>query len=848
MSDGLVIVESPAKARTINRILDSSFSVQSSMGHIRDLPEKSFGVDLKNEFTPTYQVNKGRKNIIGSLNDAVKKAKNVYLATDPDREGEAIAWHLFELLKKKGRDAEFHRVTFHEITRQAVLNAFKHPEKLDMDRVNAQQARRILDRIVGYQVSPLLWKQIDRSARSAGRVQSAALRLICEREIKIRNFVPVEYWVFTALFYKFNHKDDSFSAKLHAVDDAKVEIDNEKDALFVYDDVLKGEYIVANVAQKPKIKRPSPPFITSTLQQAAGSNLRFGANRTMIIAQQLYEGIDTGNGPVGLITYMRTDSVNIAEEARKNAKEFITKAFGENFVPIKPNRYKSKQSAQEAHEAIRPTDISLTPEMAAKFLDRDQLRLYRLIWNRFIASQMAPAKLIQHTIDIVNKPGSCSKKYMFRATAVITQFPGYMRVYNLADIEVENAESLISKLPEMFKDDQCILDKLDKVQKFTEPPPRFTEATLVRELESNGIGRPSTYAAIVNTIQIRKYVDKEKGKLSPTSLGETVSTYLTKNLNNLFAVQFTAEMESELDAVESGKVEWKDMLDSFYKKFSSWVEEVDSKNVPESNNVNAVLNVFPDGFAWKEPTNSGIRKYDDNKFVTSLKKQIDSGKKLSDKQWQALLNVFVSYEEKIPDFSKIVAELDVSELISEIKQRRSEKIANQKPLDPNDISLRICNSLADIKNWEEPVKKGNRTYDDKKFFHSLNTQLNNGKVLSDAQSNALKNLLLKYRTQVSNYDDLKSEAKLPSDEEVNKSKEEIASLVVLIREVTEWKTVEKKGKSRSFDQQKFVESLCSQFKQKGRLSEKQVNSLKKVIRSKKDQIQNYEDKAAKLGL
>ncbi len=848
MSDGLVIVESPAKARTINRILDSSYSVQSSMGHIRDLPEKSLGVDLENDFTPTYQVNKGRKNIIGSLNEAVKKAKNVYLATDPDREGEAIAWHLFELLKKKGKSAEFHRVTFHEITKQAVLNAFKHPEKLDMDRVNAQQARRILDRIVGYQVSPLLWKQIDRSARSAGRVQSVALRLICEREVKIRGFVPVEYWVFTALFYKINHKDDSFSAKLHAIDDAKVEIDNEKDALFIYDEVLKADYIVDNVAQKPKTKRPGPPFITSTLQQAAGSNLRFGANRTMIIAQQLYEGIDTGSGPVGLITYMRTDSVNVAEEAKKNAKEFIIKEFGEKFVPAKPNFYKSKQSAQEAHEAIRPTDISLTPDMAAKFLDRDQLRLYKLIWNRFMASQMAPAKLIQHTIDIVNKPGTCSKKYLFRATATITQFPGYMRVYNLEDIAVENAESIISKLPEMFKGDQCILDNLDKVQKFTEPPPRFTEATLVRELEGNGIGRPSTYAAIVNTIQIRKYVDKEKGKLSPTSLGETVSTYLTKNLNDLFAVEFTAEMEGELDAVEQGKVEWQDMLESFYKKFSSWVGEVDSKNVPDLSNVHTILNLFPDDFQWKEPTSNGVRTYDDKKFVTSLKKQIDSGKKISDKQWQALLNVFVSYEEKLPEFSNIVTELEISETIGEIKERRSEKIANLKAIDPDDISLRICKSLSDVKNWEEPVKKGNRTFDDKKFFNSLNTQLNNGKVLSAAQSNALKNLLLKYRSQVANYDDLQSELDLPSEEEVNKVKEEIASLVELVSEITDWKVVEKKGKSRSFDQQKFVDSLCGQFKQKGRLSEKQVNSLKKVIRSKKDQIQNYEEKAEKLGL
>ncbi len=848
MSDGLVIVESPAKARTINRILDSSFSVQSSMGHIRDLPEKSFGVDLENEFTPAYRVNTSRKNVISSLNKAVKKAKNVYLATDPDREGEAIAWHLFELLKKKSRSAEFHRVTFHEITKQAVLSAFKHPEKLDMDRVNAQQARRILDRIVGYQVSPLLWKRIDRSARSAGRVQSVALRLICEREVKIRGFVPVEYWVFTALFYKSEHKNDTFSAKLQAVDGSKVEINNEKDALFIYNDALKGEYQVAGAAQKPKTKRPGPPFITSTLQQAAGSNLRFGANRTMVIAQQLYEGIDIGNGPVGLITYMRTDSVNIAEEAKKNAGEFIINAFGKKFVPAKPNVYKSKQSAQEAHEAIRPTDVSLTPDLAAKFLDHHQLRLYRLIWNRFIASQMSPAKLIQHTIDIENKPGSCSKKYLFRAAAIITTFPGFMCVYNLEDIRVEKEESMLSKLPEMFQGDQCILDKLGKVQKFTEPPPRFTEATLVRELESNGIGRPSTYAAIVNTIQVRKYVDKEKGKLSPTSLGETVSTYLTKNLSDLFAVQFTAEMESELDAVENGKVEWKDMLESFYKRFSAWIEEVDSVNIPEINDVNAILNLFSDDFEWKEPEDNGIRKYNDKKFVTSLKKQIDSGKKLSEKQWQALLNVFVGYEYKIPGFSKIVNDLEISELIHEIKEKRREKIANRKQLDPNDISLRICKSLIDIKNWEEPVKKGNRTYDDKKFFNSLNSQLNNGKVLSEAQSDVLKNLLLKYRTQVANYDELKSEAKLPSDEEVNKSKEEISSLVALVSEITEWKTVEKKGKSRRFDQKKFVDSLCSQFNQKGRLSEKQVSSLKKVIRSKKDQIQNYEEKAHALGL
>ena len=850
MSKGLVIVESPAKARTINKIVGNNFIVLSSMGHVRDLPEKSLGVDIKNEFEPTYQLNKGRKNIIKELTEAIKNSQEAYLATDPDREGEAISWHLYEILKKQNPQAEFQRVIFHEITKQAVTQSFKHPGKINMDLVNAQQARRVLDRLVGYKVSPLLWKQVHNNAKSAGRVQSVALRLICEREQEINSFVPKEYWNLKAIFAK-SLTNETFPAKLHSMNRKKIEINDKDQAERIYEDVKKGLYHIAKITHTPKKRRPGPPFITSTLQQAASTNLRFSAKQTMVIAQQLYEGVDTGSGPTGLITYMRTDSVNIAREAQTAARDFIISAFGEKFLPDKPPVYKSKKTAQEAHEAIRPTDVLFTPAKAKKYLDDKQVKLYQLIWNRFIASQMAPSRYTQHSVDIENNPETCSDNYCFRATSSETTFYGYLKVYNLSDVESEKDDESQVKLPELKVDESCELRKLDSEQKFTEPPSRYSEGTLVRELENNGVGRPSTYASIISTIQGRKYVEKTKGRLIPTSLGNTVCNYLVQNMPKLFEVEFTARMENELDTIEQGKLDWKDMLDTFYANFSQWLEAVKPESNINAEDVLKLMSVFPGDFQWSTPEKKGIRTYDDEKFFNSLKKQLDKGKNLTERQWHALLIMSIRNEERLPNLHHVIDELKLRPLYDQLKSvldRQSS--ADTGDAQDNELTLKLCSYLDNVQNWEKSVGRGKRVYDDKKFYSSLSTQARGGRMLSEAQLKALKNLILKYSDQIENFEGIRDELQInvsgstPNNE---KQSEEIRKLLALTQDIKEWSTPSQKG-TRKFDEKAFVESLSNQFKQKGGLTNRQLYSLKKVLKNHKDQIPNYETHATELNI
>jgi DNA topoisomerase-1 len=571
MAKSLVIVESPAKAKTIGKYLGSNFIVKASLGHVKDLPKKDLSVDVEHDFTPKYEVIEGKKKLMAELKAASKGVDSVYLAADPDREGEAICFHLQEELepKKAGKPA-FFRVMFNEITASAVKKAFEKPLSVNVHLVEAQQARRVLDRLVGYKISPLLWDKVRRGL-SAGRVQTVALRLIVEREREIRAFQKVEYWTIdVALNAK---KPPLLTARLNKRANETPQIGNEAEAKAILDDLENAEYKVKSVATREKKRNPVAPFITSTLQQDSSRKLRFSVKRTMGLAQGLYEGKELGaEGAVGLITYMRTDSVRVSDDAVAEVRGFITERYGEQFVPKSPNVYPTKKAAQDAHEAIRPTSVLRTPESLEKLLAEDELKLYRLIWMRFIASQMNPALLDQTTIDI-NAEGKSKTSYIFRATGSVLKFEGFLKVYEEGkDQKDEEDEDLKHKLPAVTEGETLKFKELLPEQHFTEPPPRYNEATLVKKLESDGVGRPSTYASILSTIQDREYVKKEGGKFVPTELGMVVTDLLLESFNDLFDVTYTARMEEELDEIEDGKLEWRVAMAEFYGRFEKDLE------------------------------------------------------------------------------------------------------------------------------------------------------------------------------------------------------------------------------------------------------------------------------------
>jgi DNA topoisomerase I len=649
MAKALVIVESPAKAKTINKYLGRNFTVKASIGHVMDLPKKTIGIRLPGEdpsghkkrkkkkgakksaraaekntkkpitldddkiFEPTLQIIAGKSKVINDLRKAANSAEAVYLAGDPDREGEAISAHLAMVLSKpakfteqepsvsrfkkknapspeplaeKAEDApkkevvaidpkKIFRVTFNEITPKAIRAAFDHPRQVDANLVDAQQARRVLDRIVGYKISPILWDKVRRGL-SAGRVQTVALRLIVERERAIRAFIPQEYWTIHAVLDAA--QPPLFEAKLFKHRDEDIEVKNQEAAEKIVSAARKAQWRVASVAQKEKKRYPPPPFTTSKLQQAAYNRLRYTAKRTMSLAQKLYEGVELGDeGSVALITYMRTDSVHVSNDALAQVRELVPERFGSNYLPEKPNFYKSKKDAQEAHEAVRPTDATRAPEDVRKYLDDDLFKLYQLIWQRFVASQMLPAIFDQTTIDI------SVGDYMFRATGSVQKFDGYLRVYQLpasnADREDDEKddEGEGRALPQVREGQILRLDKIRPEQHFTEPPPRFNDATLVKELEEDGIGRPSTYAAIISTILEREYVTKNQGRFAPTMLGERVSILLVKSFEDIFDLKFTARMEEELDEIEEGKLPWRDAVREFWEKFVIDLDKADDE-------------------------------------------------------------------------------------------------------------------------------------------------------------------------------------------------------------------------------------------------------------------------------
>ncbi len=562
MADKLVIVESPAKANTIKKFLGGSTKVMASMGHIRDLPKSKLGIAIEKDFEPEYINIRGKGNLIKELKKEAKKAKKIYIATDPDREGEAIAWHLAKILENEKE--KITRVTFNEITKSAVKKAIKEPREIDTKLVDAQQARRVLDRIVGYKMSPVLWKKVKRGL-SAGRVQSVAVKMIVKREEEINNFVPEEYWNIVANLKHTKSKKD-FEAKFVGKNGEKLEIHSKKEVDNILNDIEKAKYIVNEVKKGEKKRNPSPPFTTSTMQQEASKKINFTLRKTMTIAQNLYEGIKIpGKGTVGLITYMRTDSTRISEEARASAKEQIINTFGEEYYE---NRYfKAKKDAQDAHEAIRPTYADLTPASIKEYLNNDQFKLYKLIYERFMASQMAAA--VYNTMAVNIK----ANEYDFKANGQSLKFKGYMAMYKYGKKD-EQEENM---LPELQEKETLKLNKLEPKQSFTEPPPRYTEASLVKALEEKGIGRPSTYSPTITTILVRRYIQKEQKQLVPTELGTIVNKLLVENFTDVINEEFTAKIETQFDEIAEGHEKWKKMIREFYGPFEKTIEKVEKE-------------------------------------------------------------------------------------------------------------------------------------------------------------------------------------------------------------------------------------------------------------------------------
>ena len=580
MAKNLVIVESPAKAKTINKYLGKDYTVLASIGHIKDLPSKGLGVDVEHDFEPTYEVipdtkKRNNRKIIAELKKAAKEAEAIYLAADPDREGEAICQHLAEEIVPKRPRKPSYRVMFNEITKRAVQDAFLHPKEIDANLVDAQQARRVLDRLVGYKVSPLLCRTIG-GRLSAGRVQSVALRMVVEREREIEAFVKTEYWTvtanltaalppaFDARLLKVGEQTVKTSGFDQEVKKSEILIGKEEQAKEIVAEAERQAYSVADVATKERKRNPVPPFITSKLQQEASRKLGFAVKKTMMLAQKLYEGVELGaEGAVGLITYMRTDSTRVSDAALGEVRDFIGGQYGADYLPEKPVFYRSKKGAQDAHEAIRPTDVARTPDALVKYLNKEELKLYRLIWQRFVASQMMPAVFDQTTIDIE------AGRFIFRATGSVQKFDGFLKVYQEGrDEKAEEDEEAERKLPLVEKGEALKLNSIAPEQHFTEPPPRYTEATLVKALEEKGIGRPSTYAAIMTTILDREYVEKHESRFHPTALGTTVNDLLVASFNDLFNESYTARMEEELDEIEEGKLKWTAALHEFYGKFA----------------------------------------------------------------------------------------------------------------------------------------------------------------------------------------------------------------------------------------------------------------------------------------
>ena len=823
----LVIVESPTKAKTISRILDPSFKIVASMGHVRDLPEREIGVDIENNFTPLYVDTPKGKSIVKELKSLAKEADEIYLAPDPDREGEAIAWHLQQVLEQKRNPKPFHRVTFHEITSGAIKNAMQNKGVINMNLVNSQQARRILDRIVGYKVSPLLWQRLQRGM-SAGRVQSVALRLIVEREREIQNFIPEEYWVFSLEFQAAD--GNKILCRLFKINGENFKISTAENAKNLLNDILAGTIpVVDSVERSEKRRMAPPPFTTSTLQQSASSSLHMSPSTTMKHAQTLYEGVDIGNGgTAGLITYMRTDSVTIAREAQIACSNFIKNNYGANFVPAKFNFFKNKNEAQEAHEAIRPTDVNNTPEKLRPYLDDSQFRLYTLIWRRFVASQMTPAVYNQTRLD-VSITGKSGSSYTFRTSVSVPKEPGFSLIYTDAKTEenIENNLNTAKMLNALTAGEKLKISDSNSEQKFTEPAPHFSEASLIKELEENGIGRPSTYASIIKTILQRNYVAKDKGKLVPTESGFQVNDFLVSQLPELFDVGFTAKMENELDDIENGKLEWTGMLNDFYSNFMQWMDHAKHHDAPAADISGKILSLF-DNVKFDEPQKIGRRVYDDAKFITSIRDKMNKDNKISAKQYQAVLAMAAKYSDQI-GIENIPPEVK-NDFDSAMLNYQQKKSADENVSAENKYSV-VFNALDNVK-WDTPAAgRSGRTFDEKKFFKSLKEQNLSGKSFSDKQLAVLKRMVAKYIPQLSNAAEIMEimgiDAPVQSDKQPQTDNLSMQEMLDSLSTVQNWAEPVRKGRF-SFDEKNFYQSVAQQFSSGKQLSEKQFNAVKKL--------------------
>ncbi len=839
MSKNLVIVESPAKAKTIGKILGRDFKVMSSVGHVRDLPQRVLGVDIEHGFEPKYVISPGKAKVVEELRKAAKDAETIYLAPDPDREGEAIAWHLHEVLATAARGKTFLRVQYNEITPRAVREAFEHPGEINAARVDAQQGRRVIDRIVGYTVSPMLWRRIKRGL-SAGRVQSVALRLVCEREREIQAFVPEAYWILGAVLRKRGRADESFTVRLSRIDGEKPAIGTESAAQAALDDLAGRALRVRSVATRTVTRRPLPPFITSTLQQAASSFLGYSPNRTMSLAQKLYEGIDLGSGgPVGLITYMRTDAPSVSREAQEATRDYVRSTYGDAFCPAAPNVYRSRANAQAAHEAVRPTDVTRTPASLAGSLSPTELRLYDLIWRRFVASQMTPATMNQRTALIASEPPPAQQHaYLFSATATEVAFPGFLKVMELdirrslalangkEDAGEEEESDAVDRLPELAEGEPVDLEKWLSERKETHPPSRFSEAALIRALEADGVGRPSTYAAILETLSQRDYVSREKRTLVPTQLGLQVCDLLVDKLSTLFDVGFTASMEAQLDEVEEGRVDWHQLMADFHAKFSDWMANA-REPAADRDKVQAVLNEFAQVKEWAPALKRGRKIYDDAKFIESVANQLEtSGRPVTERQLDTIVKMALRYHEQIPGVRQRMIGLGFVELAA--------AEASQPPRPETASKFDVLRSVE-------------LSEEQRRFIASLEQQVNTGRRLSDAQLKALDRMVIANARRIPDFERVSERLGLVVSPEALAPDHESPRLLAALREITAWREPTKRGK-RVFDDQTFVKSVSDQFDRKGALSDRQRAAMKKLMLRYKDQISRFEERLAELGM
>lgn len=829
MSNGkkLLIVESPAKAKTIGKYLGDGFEVKSSVGHIRDLPKKSLAIDIKPSgdgwtFQPRYEIPDDKKKTVAELRKAAADAAEVYLAPDPDREGEAIAWHLGEVLKTQTKGKSVHRVSYNEITKSAVLDAIEHPREIDMARVDAQQARRVIDRIVGYKVSPLLWRGLNYGyTLSAGRVQSAALRLVSEREREIEAFKPAEYWLMGVETRKA--PAPAFCARLARFDGEKPAVDRRGKADMIVDDLDMSVLRVAEVKTVPRTRRALPPFTTSTLQQTASGACGFSPQRTMSIAQRLYEA--------GLITYMRTDSVNISAAARTAAAAFISSSFGAGYLPAKPNVYKSKAGAQEAHEAIRPTDVNAVP--GSLKLDSAQAKLYELVWRRFVASQMAEARLEVRTVSLVPEKPGLRHEYLFTASATSVAFDGFLKVSKAPAAEKpkdgdEDASDEVESLPDLAAGETLQPLRWISERKETKPPPRYSEAALVKALEENGVGRPSTYAQTVETLVLRQYAKREGRQLAPTQRGLDVNDWLVRRLPDLFDVGYTAKMELALDKVEEGEERGDGMLSGFLRNFNAWMEGAKDPPPPREKFVQA-LDMLSTITKWRPPEASVRgRKFDERKFVQDVAAAVaEGGKNLSERQLAALAKIALAHRDEIEDVDGRVVALGYGTEVDRLKDAPSPEL------------VKWCFLTID--------RIGGM--DKNPFLASLREQVDRGRMLTGKQFAILARSIGENSGALPDGEEVRAKLApyVPGGFEVAPTDPAVPDLLALLDAVKEWKEPVRRGR-KVYDDQSFFYSLKDQYARRKSLSPRQVLALKRVCVNYRAQIPQYEERAAELGL